>query len=358
MVPWRPKVQRASDSSPLIVSSTGHIKRKDGDFLHSRLASDAGQADTGKEHTSPSPPIKVADFPLASSDANSGSTTDEEDVGGCLDAPRDPGGSPNQNHSKTQPIQVPKRPARANAGRTITAPASLIPQHNHPTPKMPSNSPSRPGSSSLSSSEESFHSAVSPSPLRSPSPSPGDIPTPQKDLQKAEFDPTDTSQVTPTSPLWDLTDSNSVSSSRSCTSLRGPSAHALRVRQTFQKRRTQSPLPPSANLSAPHPQHPRSLSRIPSDMLLRATCSSILRPPLQLVALMVRIAVRIAQGALSGSTFGFIGRGEKIPCSWDFSSDGSDTSDDSWYEDDYGVNLSRTVSARQSAATGESWEID
>ena len=90
--------------------------------------------------------------------------------------------------------------------------------------------------------------------------------------------------------------------------------------------------------------------------ILQRTCSLLLGPPVQLVALMLRIAAKIAKGAFRGSSYGFGEGGQKIPCSWDFS-DSSDDNDEE--EDDYGVPLSRPASSNQRAkdAAG-SWEID
>jgi hypothetical protein len=75
---------------------------------------------------------------------------------------------------------------------------------------------------------------------------------------------------------------------------------------------------------------------------------------------MLRIAAKIARGAFRGTTYGYGDRGQKIPCSWDFS-DGSDENEDYWEEDDYGFSLSMAPSASSNAEGkdgGGSWEID
>lgn len=93
--------------------------------------------------------------------------------------------------------------------------------------------------------------------------------------------------------------------------------------------------------------------------ILQKMCSLLLGPPIQLVALMMRIATKIARGASRGTSFGFGDGGQKIPCSWDFS-DASDEADENWEEDDYGVSLRKSLSSRDARASevGESWEID
>ena len=65
--------------------------------------------------------------------------------------------------------------------------------------------------------------------------------------------------------------------------------------------------------------------------------------PAELIELMVRIARRVAQGALQGVLMGYGEGGEKIPCQWISSDeDGmSDADEDVWSEDDYGVPLGR-----------------
>lgn len=85
----------------------------------------------------------------------------------------------------------------------------------------------------------------------------------------------------------------------------------------------------------------------------------LLGPPVQLVALMLNIAAKIANGVHRGASFGYGEAGQKIPCSWDFS-DADEESDDVWEEDDYGVSLGNLASSKAMKAkgTGGSWEID
>lgn len=83
--------------------------------------------------------------------------------------------------------------------------------------------------------------------------------------------------------------------------------------------------------------------------ILQKTCSLLLGPPIQLVALMLRIAAKIARGASRGNSFGFGDGGQKIPCSWDFS-DTSDEADEGWEEDDYGVSLRNNLSSKEARA--------
>ena len=82
----------------------------------------------------------------------------------------------------------------------------------------------------------------------------------------------------------------------------------------------------------------------------------LLGPPIQLVALMLNIAAKIAEGAMRGASFGFGEAGQKIPCSWDY----SDPEDDPYYweEDDFGVSPSKLGNSKTTRREGQSWEID
>ncbi|KAI9680717.1 MAG: hypothetical protein M1817_004157 [Caeruleum heppii] len=77
--------------------------------------------------------------------------------------------------------------------------------------------------------------------------------------------------------------------------------------------------------------------------IIQKSCSIMLGTPAELIELMLGIARRILNGALRGVVIGYGERGEKIPGSWE-SSDGDDTGDDSWDEDDYGILLNRIPS--------------
>ena len=82
---------------------------------------------------------------------------------------------------------------------------------------------------------------------------------------------------------------------------------------------------------------------------------------MQLVALMLNIASKIAHGAYYGAAFGYADSGEKIPCSWDFSDVDDDDDGEGWEEDDFGVSLSNLTSSRDVRAkemNSGSWEID
>ena len=131
-------------------------------------------------------------------------------------------------------------------------------------------------------------------------------------------------------------------------------------RRIRSRRRTQSPLPSNSNLYAPYSPRSHMSGHHLTTAILQRTCSILLGPPIQLVALMLRIAAKIARGAFRGTTFGYGDGGQKVPCSWDFS-DGSDENEDYWEEDDYGFSLNKAPSASSNAEAkdgGGSWEID
>lgn len=77
---------------------------------------------------------------------------------------------------------------------------------------------------------------------------------------------------------------------------------------------------------------------------------------------MLRIAAKIARGTFQGSAYGIGDKGQKIPCSWDFSDGSGD--DESLAnvqdEDDYGFSLGKTISGKdvRRKDMGGSWEID
>ena len=92
--------------------------------------------------------------------------------------------------------------------------------------------------------------------------------------------------------------------------------------------------------------------------ILHKTCSLLLGPPIQLVALMLNIAARIANGTLRGPSFTEGNNLQDIPCTWQFDAD--DSARDAWEEDDYGISLGVVPPARTRKAPdiGGSWEID
>lgn len=150
-----------------------------------------------------------------------------------------------------------------------------------------------------------------------------------------------------------------------------PSPRTQLRRRRTSKKRAVSPLQPPANVYSPRS---RLSGHHLTTAILQKTCSLLLGPPIQLVALMLNIARKIAQGSYCGFAFGHGEQGQRIPCSWDFSEDESEEAvgGEGWYEDDYGVSLRSSSSSsggekkkvvvrkakKEEVAVGGSWEID
>ena len=281
-------------------------------------------------------------------------------------------------------FKTPTRPKGLRAGRAITAPPQLTLETSPPSNKeaKPLVSPKlKRGSSSLASSMDSFHSFHSPiSPL---APSPPFPTSPLEDytsigIPSIPNHKRDVSEITVTasSPeLWDMSDAKSGDESayHSPSDLPGtpplvsdaasqdddhwpepatPSPHTkLRLHGIRRRRRrNQSPLPSSSNLYSPYSPRSHMSGHHMTTAILQKTCSLLLGPPIQLVALMMRIAAKIARGASRGTSFGFGHTGQKIPCSWDFS-DTSDEADEGWEEDDFGFSLRKSLSSKEARAS-------
>ena len=322
---------------------------------------------------------------LVHSDASN--TVSAEDEGGS-EATDDPGATPKDIQRKgiyeePDDLKTPTRPKSLRTGRAITAPPQLT-LHTSPPSDKEATSLAFPKltreSSSLSSSVDSFHSFHSPiSPL---APSPPFPTSPLEDYAAIDIPlirnhKRDVSEITVTASsaeLWDMSDvkSGDESAYHSLQDLPGtppllsdaasqddenwpepttPSPHT-KLRRHIIKRRTRnhSPLPPSSNLYSPYSPGSHMSGHHMTTAILQKTCSILLGPPIQLVALMMRIAAKIARGASRGTSFGFGDGGQKIPCSWDFS-DASDEADESWEEDDYGVSLRKKISLREARAS-------
>jgi hypothetical protein len=128
------------------------------------------------------------------------------------------------------------------------------------------------------------------------------------------------------------------------------------IRRRLSQRRAHSPLPSPANIYIP----PKTLSGHLTNVILQKTCSLLLGPPVQLVALMLNLASRFTSGSLIGQTYTYSESGQPIPCSW---GDDSDFEANSGDEDDYGISLGGTpetvIRRRQPTETQDSsWEID
>ncbi|KAK8206922.1 hypothetical protein M8818_004757 [Zalaria obscura] len=85
--------------------------------------------------------------------------------------------------------------------------------------------------------------------------------------------------------------------------------------------------------------------------IMRKTCSIFLDPPAHLVALMLRIAATIANGAFAFTVHTPEGMHRRVPGSWDLSDD-----EDDWDIDDYGYPLDKDAVTRR--IKRESWGVD
>ena len=382
---WTPKAHLSSLAQQVsdLPEDFGALNTVDEDVKHTRSDNKEKSRDIDEEED---PTKKVADYPLEASDVSSMASvevqTDVEEENSKSFLKHDE--ATFRNADKT-----PLRPRRIMTGRTVTAPPQLS-LHNSPPSinPQPITAPSDPkeDSSSVASSMDSFRSFHSPiSPLApSPQPSPPLHPLPNPvDLPRIRTHRRDESNATITTSshgYWDLTSSGpdpprtpTLASDTSSPQedlwdeIKTPSPPGLRVRRTLQKRRAQSPLPSSTNLYTPYSPHNSKVDgHHLTAAILQRTRSFLLGPPAQLVALMMRIAARITRGMVQGSAFGVGDGGQRIPCSWDFSSDGSDEQEEMWgedeeeEEDDYGVSLGKTMSGKdvRTRDVGGSWEID
>ena len=332
---------------------------------------------------------------VQSDDSSTGSIENEPDS----EATDDTGFTHKDLHDQVREgfynFETPTRPkALRSGGRTFTAPSQLTLK-----PTAPSNTgtkalpmpPLKKEPSSLASSVDSFHSFHSPISPLPPSPPFSHASPPQAledgiDVSRTRSHKRDVSEVTVRagSPeVWTLSsgpsgeeathhappalpdtptlesDAASLDEDHWSEAITPSPPTELRHR-IRSRRRTQSPLPSNSNLYAPYSPRAHMSGHHLTTAILQRTCSILLGPPIQLVALMLRIAAKIARGAFRGTTYGYGDRGQKIPCSWDFS-DGSDENEDYWEEDDYGFSLSKAPSAGSNAEAkdgGGSWEID
>ncbi|KAL8793631.1 MAG: hypothetical protein Q9195_003783 [Heterodermia aff. obscurata] len=288
-------------------------------------------------------------------------------------------------------FKTPTRPKSLKASRAITAPAQLTLRTTPPS-NSSSNAATRHNtriqSSSGSSSMESFHSfhsPISPLPPSPPYSTPSSptlsacdddtIQVPRVRSQKGDtLDPTltrdspkqwimsptlleseaqaESSLPLPQTPtlISDTASQGEDSWSEAIT----PSPQTQLRHRRSSRQRAPSPLPAPANIYSPTA---RLSGHHLTTAILQKTCSLLLGPPVQLVALMLNIARKIAKGSYCGFSFGTGESGQRIPCSWDF----SDTEDDQiWDEDDYGVSLGNISSSKNLKAkeVGGSWEID
>ena len=331
----------------------------------------------------------AADDSTANSGLSSAESTDHEhDVGGIAGLGLNPETPAELACEEPEALETPTRPKPLRAGRAITAPPHLtlkpVPPSNIAA-SVPTGTDLRKPSSSLSSSGDSFHSFHSPISPLPPSPPYSDPPSPipkldervSLDVPRVRRHTRDLSDVTATgdSELWDLTRAESAMGDASPSSPIIPKtpplvsdtasedhwsepvtpqpSTELRRREKRLARRSYSPLPSPVNLYSPRN---RLSGHHLTTAILQKTCSMLLGPPVQLVALMLNIAAKITSGVRRGASFGYQS-GQKIPCSWDFS-DAENDSEDTWEEDDYGVALGKVSKPLKAKEPGGSWEID
>lgn len=378
--PWKPKprLDLSSEKVPEHFKDFGQFSMTD-TFTRSPGSERGELAELDTEAY----PETKAGFGVAHFDVTSTGSTENEGNSEATDAT---GLSPKDVYEnvydETDDFKTPTRPKGLRTGRAITAPPQLTLRTSPPSnkevktvalPKL------RREPSSISSSVDSFHSLHSPiSPLVPSLPFPTslqgdytDIDTPLIRNYKR-----DVSEITVTDSvpeLWDMSDAKSgdesayhsppdlpetpplVSDAASQDDDQWPepttpSPHTkLRRHGIRRRRRNQSPLPPSSNLYSPYSPRSHISSHHLTTAILQKTCSFLLGPPIQLVALMMRIAARIARGASRGTSIGFGGSGQKIPCSWDFS-DASDEASENLEEDDYGFSLRKNSSMGEARA--------
>ncbi|KAI9723743.1 MAG: hypothetical protein M1812_001043 [Candelaria pacifica] len=282
----------------------------------------------------------------------------DEDV---FSTPTKPKGPPAMTRSITAPAQTTARKSRnLNSSSPIH---SICPNVDDP-----------PSLSSSVDSFQSFYSTRSPLPPSPPDSNPPSPPPSISDtdqginLPRRRQHKRDVSEITitPGLPTTQSLDDSPISLPPATPTLTSDSEHKanedwslvktppqsseLRHRRpTTSRQRALSPLPSPANIFSPSPRH---RGHRLATTVLQKTCSLIAGP---LINLMLRIASRIANGAVKGVAFGYGDKGEKIPCQWDY----SEGEDGEANLDDYGVPLqSLSASSVNVAEIGGSWEVD
>ncbi|KAF2807735.1 uncharacterized protein BDZ99DRAFT_392342 [Mytilinidion resinicola] len=132
-----------------------------------------------------------------------------------------------------------------------------------------------------------------------------------------------------------------------------PDAIRLKKLTGASQRRAYSPMPHPQNLFNPPSHAPQQQF---TAALVQKTCQLLLGPPAHLVALMLRIAAHISNGAFGFGTYRVHQETERIPCSWESSDDG-----DEWAEDDFGIPLGHLEPSglrRREPSSHGSWEVD
>ena len=384
--PWKPQTRQQQ----LMETSRSHEPEVKGYNKRGDLSLRVQEGDRDRSRESISAAMDQYQIPASGENTDGGSVAKEDDEAKDH-AIRDPN---DLEIVERDTFKTPTRPQALRTGRAITAPPQ-VPSRSTSSSDETANKPIPiklgKESSSLSSSVDSFHSFHSPiSPYppsppysrpSSPSPTPCDVGLTIRRTRSQNRD----SEITVTSEfpgLWDMTNVDptqhtyaSVSPilpgtpsliSDAASQIEEPWAEAitpspiaeLRRRPVPPRRQTPSPLPSPANLYSPRC---RLSGHHLTTAILQKTCSLLLGPPVQLVALMLNIAAKIAQGAYRGASFGYSESGQRIPCSWDFSDADDEPDLGVWEEDDYGVSLGKVATAAKPARVSEisgSWEID
>jgi hypothetical protein len=351
------------------------------------------------------------DSPRRQQTASSG-TSDEEDTDG--DGTDDSGITPqakildvkdiSEDNRLTEhpPIPIP---------RSITVPSQFLRDLHDSDPDLSSSPPDRevPEASSLSSSLDSFHSLHSFHSPTSPLPPPLDEPTAITDIDRTPIHKREISELTitgPTAPVLPITplettkssspplrpstppnldpstESNSEDETFSEAITPGPDPQTTlrrRLRAKGSCHRTLSPMPPPSTIFTPSPRSPTTHI---THAIIQRTCSFVLGPPIQFLAILFQIATRLASSDTSSNP-NSTGRSQTSSGNiWldaanarhrsqaeDLKCDvrGSDIGDEEgWGEDDFGVPLGGPISrptSKNSVADsvremGGSWEVD
>jgi hypothetical protein len=237
----------------------------------------------------------------------------------------------------------------------VARPETSVPRSESSAPRPESLAPAfnseaeDPGEVSSAESEDSFHSVDSwhpdaglpPSPLASQSES-------VSREHKQPFDDSSdaasvrTEHTTTTFPDDHVSSSGKQTEAEADASMvdedeRTQPKHRAPASYGSLRRRALSPLPPATLIYSPPAATGRSLvtsnrlgamRNLPMAIITK-TCSMLLGPPLHLVALMLKVAGKIAAGQWRGEEFGYGTNGEQIPVHWDYSDgDLSDSGDE------------------------------
>ncbi|OAX80709.1 hypothetical protein ACJ72_04948 [Emergomyces africanus] len=293
-------------------------------------------------------------------ESNRAVTEDGETTDGSENTPR--ARYTSMSHYERSPsISIPIR-----TGRTFTAPTYTFDCLMARFQALP-DSESETDSDNLASSVDSFHSFPSSRSPLPPSPPYSDPPSPLEsqpfaNVEQLRVAPHRThirgiSEITvmpepavaessvpaaqenePLEPVLALTDHLTTSSDHmngittsALTTVPDARVHQRRVRES--RNRELSPMPPLSTIYNPEPKSP--VSKITTSILQR-TCSLIAGTPIQVLAILLHIAARLAHG------------GGIRPTSSDESAyycdNTSDSDDGIWSEDDFGIPLSSSVS--------------